>query len=402
MSEQNTIVPHKPLVKASTELSAFLGMEPAMMIDTIKAQCFKGKRPDEVSDAQLATYISVANALKLNPLLPGMMYPFPDRNGSVTVMLGPDGVYTLLANNPDIVATKDGDAAWWTEHGKDAAGKETCTAYVNHRTKGLLKKTIWVDEWVVSSNPNWNTRRHHMAETRALKQVTRMVIHGVPFDEDERRIAEEVNVTHSVDAGGPPDKPGEPVGGATNIGESTVKRRGRPPGRSATGAAAVVDTEPATVTESKAIDIQATATPEAKAETPKAAEKPAKAAPEHAAEPVKPITGLIAGERKPFANITVDEIVAQNFGTAEKPRLAVKATVSGAFAGLVYDTRAGSAAWTDDKDPAKGVKAYSPWQLDHPINLVLVGKNRPDGTVANVVESAEIAEGTVQEAGELP
>jgi hypothetical protein len=398
MSSENAIVPHKPLVKASTELSASLGMEPAMMIDTMKSQCFKGKRPEEVTDAQLATYISVANALKINPLLPGMLFAYPDRTGGVTVMLGPDGVYTLLANNPDIVATKDGDAAWWTEHGKDAAGKETCTAYVNHRTKGLLKKTIWVDEWVVSSNPNWNSRRHHMAETRALKQVTRMVIHGVPFDEDERRIAEELNVTNTADAGSHPDKPGESAGDPS----TTAKRRGRPPGRSATGAAAVVETEPATSTEGKAIDIQATVTPEAKAEAPKAVDKSAKAAAEHAAEPSKPVTGLIAGEKKSFANVTVDEIVAQNLGTPEKPRLAVKAAVSGAFAGLVYDTRAGSAAWTDEKDPAKGVKACSPWQLDHPINLVLVGKNRLDGTVANVVESAELSEGAVQEAGELP
>jgi hypothetical protein len=201
-----------------------------------------------------------------------------------------------------------------------------------------------------------------------------------------------------------PGAEGEPASGPGISTETTAKRRGRPPGRSATGAAAVVDTEPATVTESKTIDVQATATADAQAEveTPKATEKRVKAASAPTAEQAKPVTSLSAGEKKSFAGVMVVEIVAQNFGTVEKPRLAVKASVEGAFTGLVYDTRIGSAEWVDAKDPAKGVKAALPWQLDHPINLVIVGKKRPDETIANVVESAELSEGAVQEAGELP
>lgn len=275
MSTELTV--HKPLVKASTELSAFLGMEVSAMIDTIKAQCFKGKRPDEVSDAQLATYVSVANALKLNPLLPGQMYPYPDRNGSVTVMLGPDGIFTLLSNNPDIVAQKDGGPAFWAEHGKDPSGKDTCTGYVNHRTKGLLKKTIWVDEWVVTSNPNWTSRRHHMSEIRALKQAARMVIHGMPMDADEHRIGEMLNVTDSATPAGVEETQKAPE--RAPIPEKKKK------GAAAAAAAIEVTTTTPPPAETKP---QETATPPAQQEAAKPAEKPAEKPVERVAEKLPP------------------------------------------------------------------------------------------------------------------
>ena len=65
------------LVTSSEQLSVFLGMEKRMMLDTLKVQCFKNKRPEEVSDEQLAAFVSVANVLQLNPLVPGMLYAYP-------------------------------------------------------------------------------------------------------------------------------------------------------------------------------------------------------------------------------------------------------------------------------------------------------------------------------------
>src|SRR5690348_16762241 len=132
MSEQLAVT---EFPKASTALSLQLGLEPRVMIDALKSQFFKGK---EATDAQLAVVVSIAKELKLNPLLPGQLYPYPDRTGSVVVMIGPDGIYTMLANNSDIVAQKDGGPAFYVEHGNEN-GKETCTAYINHKTKGLLK-----------------------------------------------------------------------------------------------------------------------------------------------------------------------------------------------------------------------------------------------------------------------
>lgn len=278
MSENTQLaVSRPPLVKASTELSTFLGMEVSTMIETIKAQCFKGKRPDEVTDAQLATYVSVANALKLNPLLPGQMYPYPERNGGVTVMIGPDGVFTLLSNHPDVVAQKDGGPAFWTDHGVDATGAETCTGYINHRTKGLLKKTIWVNEWIVGSNPNWQSRRHHMSEIRALKQTARMVIHGLPMDSDEHKLGEILNVTDTVQHDG-----AQTADGA----EMPQPKRAALPKKSK-GAAALTPTTPAEATpiSAAAVTVEAETTPVPEA-APASAVVSTPTAPEAAPTPV--------------------------------------------------------------------------------------------------------------------
>ena len=52
------------------------------MINAIKAQCFKGKTPDQVSDAQLAACFR-GQCAQAESASSGMMYPYPDRNGSV-------------------------------------------------------------------------------------------------------------------------------------------------------------------------------------------------------------------------------------------------------------------------------------------------------------------------------
>jgi hypothetical protein len=355
MSDTTLAVSNAPLVKASTELSIFLGMESGMMIDTIKAQCFKGKSPDQVTDAQLATYISVANALKLNPLLPGMMYPYPDRNGSVTVMLGPDGIYTLLANNPELVATKDGEAAWGTSHGKDEAGKETCTAYINHKTKGLLKKTIWVDEWAVESNPNWKARRKHMAEIRALKQCARQVIHGLPFDEDERRMTEEVNVTPIAE---------------------TQSERPKSPARSgaakAKASAGSIETTAVPVAETKIVAEVVLAEVSPPAEKPVTGAAPegneggmASATPQWSQADGEQISGIF--EIKEFKAEMVKS------GGEAKPTVIAQVS-SPVFTGKVYDV--GGA--TLNADPALPPVAVGAWKVGASVHLILMSKKKPD------------------------
>ena len=374
------IVQHRPLVKASTELSTFLGMEVSAMIDAVKSQCFKGKRPEEVTDAQLATYVSVANALKLNPLLPGQMYPYPDRNGAVTVMIGPDGVFTLLSNHPDVIAQKDGGAAFWTEHGKDADGKDTCTGYINHRTKGLLKKTIWIDEWVVSSNPNWASRRHHMSEVRALKQTARMVIHGLPMDSDEHTIGEMLNVTP-----------------ATAEQTPAVERKD-PPARSKKGIAAVVENKPVEKPAEKAIEVATTTVTEAKAEIVAepvkevVVEKPVEevkpeSVKEVVKEPVKEATVSRAflkdgEEMQAVCQVTaVEPLVANIKGTATP---SVKIHLKGQFFGEAYHF--GGATTEGDK-----IIPLPAWKVGATVRLSLVGRmnNKTNKVLVRVEKLSE-------------
>lgn len=392
MSE-TTLAVQRPLVKASSELSLFLGMEVGAMIDALKSQCFKGKRPDEVTDAQLATYISTANALKLNPLLPGQMYAYPDRQGGgVTVMIGPDGVFTLLSNHTDVVGQKDGGPAFWTEHGKDADGKDTCTGYINHKVKGLLKKTIWVDEWVVSSNPNWQSRRHHMAEIRALKQTARMVIHGLPVDSDEHTLGEMLNVTGSV----PADQQGQLPGGTAPV---TVVERPAPPKRAAKGAAAVSEAE-----KGKAIDVVTTPAgttpppaPPPAAEPPKAepprVETPPPAPPPKPPEKVAektsgPRTTLI-GEEEFVCTVEVKKVFALIINVANQPTPSVQAVVEGDFSGPVFEFNGAK------PDGAGDLVAGPVWKVGAKVKLLLFGRvNKNTGAVMPVVRKVEPVEGS--------
>lgn len=170
--------------RASEILAEHLGMEPHKMIAVIKAQCFKGTRPEAISDEQLAAYINVANALQtqapnFNPLVSGMLYAFPSKNGGIEPMIGPEGIYALLSSRRDV-------EGWRTELETDEAGNiiaATATIYVTGK-RPFIKRCLF-REWNVGTNANWNSRPAHMIEWRALKQCARQVIHGIPLDEDE-------------------------------------------------------------------------------------------------------------------------------------------------------------------------------------------------------------------------
>jgi len=176
-----------------------------------------------VSDTMLAAFVQVAQSLNLNPLLPGMVYAYPAKNGGITPIIGPDGIFQLLTNNPDI-------EGWGVKH-EEIDGEKAATATIKHKRLGDISKTVFLSEWKVPNNPNWTARPRHMLEIRALKQAARQIVHGIPFDEEERKIADEVNVTGTADET-PPPAPERPK----------VSRRG---GAAAAAASEVVPDKPA-------------------------------------------------------------------------------------------------------------------------------------------------------------
>lgn len=174
------------IVLASDRLSQALAISKEHMILTIKAQCFKGTHPDRVSDTQLAAYIQVSQALmaeapKFNPLLPGFLYAYPDKGGGITPIIGPDGIFALLASNPEIEG--------WSTKFETFDGDVASVATIKHKRLGEISKTCFLKEWKVSSNPNWESRPKHMLEIRALKHAARQCIHGIPLDADEYALA---------------------------------------------------------------------------------------------------------------------------------------------------------------------------------------------------------------------
>ncbi len=230
MSSELTIRP-----KASQQLAALIGMDPSAMLDTIKVQCFK-TNPANVSNEQLAAFVSIAAEMGVNPLLPGMLYAYPTSGGGVVPIMGPDGVYKKLSEHPDV-------DSWETVVYPEDVSLPPTHAITRIWRKGRerpLSFTALLAEWRVSSNPNWNTRTRHMLGLRSLKQCARQIIHGIPGDEDDRHIMGEINVT--------------PATGAQEQSEAPAQtKRADPPPRQKKGAAAV-ETKPV----EKAIDTTAT------------------------------------------------------------------------------------------------------------------------------------------------
>src|SRR5690606_37928228 len=105
-STEVAVTDQSPNAGALATLSSSLGLKPSLVKDMVKSQCFKNKRPEDITDTQLAAYISTANAIRevcprFNPLLPGMLYAYPDKNGGIDVMMGPDCVFAMLSTHPD-------------------------------------------------------------------------------------------------------------------------------------------------------------------------------------------------------------------------------------------------------------------------------------------------------------
>lgn len=190
-AEQDAALQTLGINRASAALAATLGIEPKAMIEVIKAQCFKGTNGN-VSDEQLAALCSVASNLGLNPLVPGMMYAYPDGKG-IMPMIGPDGVFKLLSSHPN-VKSWDVKIDSFSPDGKPFSA----TANIFMADGTIRSKTVYYSEWFIDSNVNWKKRPCHMLEIRALKQDARQVIHGLPWDEEERAMSMATTVTAEV------------------------------------------------------------------------------------------------------------------------------------------------------------------------------------------------------------
>jgi hypothetical protein len=359
MSEQNSQLAVRP--RASQQLATLLGMEPGAMLDTIKAQCFKGN-PANISNEQLGAFVSIAAEMGVNPLLPGMLYAFPIQGGGIVPMMGPDGVYKKLSEHPDV----DG---WET-----TVYPEDVTQSATHATTKIWRKgrerplqyTALLSEWKVANNPNWNTRTRHMLSLRSLKQCARQVIHGVPYDEDERVIMGEINVTPQTDQPAP--------------------ERPAPPPRAKKGAAAVPETPrpaAAPIIEAEIVQPAPAAAPAPKTEpdpTPEPTPTPAPVA-----EKKQPRVFLKA-EELIDAEITVSASTGMKANMPDGVKNAAKVSVTGDFVGDVYDFNGGT-----DTTVAGGPATVAPkpiWTAGKQLRVQLFGRhNKANGKVIAEVKS---------------
>ncbi len=398
MSDQLAVQTPAPFVKASTQLSSFLGIEPSMMIETIKAQCFKGKRPDEVSDAQLASFVSVCNGLQLNPLLPGMVYAYPERNGGITPIVGPDGTMKKI---DEMISSGKLDGYTCDVYPEDPSLKATHATAIIYRknSEHPAKYTAYFAEWNVGSNPNWQSRPRHMLWIRALKQAARQVIHGLPMDDDEYKIAQMTNVTESApgEAAAPvaPDRPKieRAKKGAAKALETAAEA---PTQNIATTTTVAEAPKPETTTVSemptqtaRQADIAKASASAVDAEVTHQSPAGAGAAFEAAKVPAAPLTAL-KDKQEVTVVCEVVEFIAKDYGNGSRPNPAVRAVLKGEYNGPAFDTV------TARLENGKVVHSAA-WGIEGKRRFVLFGKARadaagkPDPTnVAVMVKSIEV------------
>lgn len=341
------------------------------MLDVIKAQCFRGNSAN-ISDAQLAAFVSIAAEMGINPLLPGMLYAFPIQGGGIVPMMGPDGVYKKLTEHPDV------DSWETTVYPEDVAEAPT------HATTKIFRKgrerplsyTALLSEWKVGSNPNWNTRTRHMLGLRSLKQAARQIIHGVPFDEDERVIMGEVNVTPGAEPEKAPERPAPPP--REEKGAATVKG-----GKKAKDTGNIIE---GNFTESPKAGAEAELTDDPKKAA--AAEAPAPAPTEQA----KVTRALLKPSEEIEAVCTVTEVEGTMLELDRVNAPSVKVKLKGDFVGEALHHKGG----TGD---ASAVAPLPIWTPGNTVHVKLFGRQFKGGvrTMVLAVEAVQEQKGLVLE-----
>lgn len=161
----------------ASKLAATLGMggENKELVETLKATAFRG----QVSDAQMAALLVVANQYALNPWT-REVYAFPDKNNGIVPVVGVDGWSRIINTHQQF----DG-----MEFEQDA---ESCTCIIFRKDRRHpTKVTEWMSECSRNTGP-WQSHPKRMLRHKAMIQCARLAFGytGI-FDQDEaERIVE--------------------------------------------------------------------------------------------------------------------------------------------------------------------------------------------------------------------
>ncbi len=154
------------------------GLSPQQFEQSMLALCVPRGASDEIIGALIATAI----VTKLNPLMQEIeVLPL---GGGPKVYIRSGGWAKILNRDPRV-------ASWKVSHLRDddRVVRES-TLVVTFKDGETKEWSIDTDEWVVTSNSNWKTRRTHMSGLRALSVGTKYCLglnlgHNVAGDEDE-------------------------------------------------------------------------------------------------------------------------------------------------------------------------------------------------------------------------
>jgi phage recombination protein Bet len=167
------ITPHKP--SALAVMAENINVEPAKLLQTLKATVFKG-----ATDEELLALVVTANTYQLNPLLKEL-YAFPKKGGGITPMVGIDGWLKIANRQPNF----DGMNADTFGEGK-VPTHATCTIHLKDRAHPVVI-TEYFEECKRETDP-WRTMPRRMLRNKSIIQAIRVAFGvGGIHDEDEAR-----------------------------------------------------------------------------------------------------------------------------------------------------------------------------------------------------------------------
>ena len=172
MSEEIQITP-VPKPSALAIMATRFSVDPAKLLETLKATAFKGS-----TDAELMSLCIVANEYGLNPFTKEI-YAFPAKGGGIVPLISIDGWLKRINEHPQF----DGLEKTFTE---DDAGKPISCIVTIHR-KDRNHPTIH-EEYLLECARNtepWNKQPRRMLGHRALIQCARIAFGFSGADPEE-------------------------------------------------------------------------------------------------------------------------------------------------------------------------------------------------------------------------
>lgn len=165
------------IITQAAKLGESFGMEGDghELLQILKSTAFKG----QVTDAQMATLMVVANQYQLNPFT-RELFAFPDKNNGIVPVVGVDGWSRIINNHPQF----DG-----IDFEQDA---ESCTCIIYRKDRSHpIKVTEWMAECKRGTGP-WQSHPRRMLRHKAMIQAARLAFgYGGIYDQDEaERIVE--------------------------------------------------------------------------------------------------------------------------------------------------------------------------------------------------------------------
>lgn len=171
----NEVTPYSPKTSALAVMAGRYNVEPAKLLDTLKATVFKGATNEE-----LLALVVVANEYKLNPMLKEL-YAFPAKGGGIVPVVSVDGWNRLANNHPQM------DGLEFEFHHDDDGKLVSCTSIFHRKDRTRpVKVTEYLSECRRNTDP-WRME-HRMLRHKALIQGARVAFgFGGIYDEDEAR-----------------------------------------------------------------------------------------------------------------------------------------------------------------------------------------------------------------------